>query len=125
MNHLINDLIDPKMLKSDFLKLAKHREICVYFVDLFVAVFVGFNQAGLFKAVEFNADGVGTFVKFLGEATQIGTALRVEEEPEEEFDAGFGLDYGVEQICESYSSNRRGRGGLSLARAKTGAQGTL
>jgi hypothetical protein len=35
------------------------------------------------------------------------------------------LDYGVEQICESYSSNRRGRGGLSLARAKTGAQGTL
>jgi hypothetical protein len=60
-----------------------------------VAFCFRFQQSGLFKPVQFQPDGIGTLIKFLGQSPEIGRTPRIQEELQDQFDAGFRSDEGV------------------------------
>ena len=47
------------------------------------------QQFGLGKLIEFLAHGVGGKTELIGELSKIGLCVRVEEEPDEQLDAGL------------------------------------
>ena len=60
--------------------------------DLSIALTGGLQHSRFFEAVQLQPDGIGALIKLCGHGPEIGPALRVEEELQQEFDAGFGCN---------------------------------
>jgi len=104
---LVEHLVYPEVFHGQALQLGEQRVAGVDGIHFFVAFLVGAQDSGAFEPVEFHADGIGVFIELLFESAQVGGLAGVQEEPEQEFDAGFiGYKY-VEHKLGGLSGVRR------------------
>ncbi len=66
------------------------------FEDFFIALGGRGQHACLFKFIKLQPDGIGTIAKLGFQITQIALGTAVQKELQQELDAGFGSDEGVE-----------------------------
>ena len=91
-DYLVNNLVDAQVLAHKALYVGKERVAGIGGKEFAVAFGVGGKESGCFEAVKLKADGVCRFAEFSFEAAQVGFCTAVQEEFEQEFDAGFGSD---------------------------------
>jgi len=72
--------------------------LLVYLIQFAVPFHLRFKHICFFESVQLQPDGIARLAEFSFQSPEIGSVVGVQEELEEEFDAGFGSDEGVNQI---------------------------
>ena len=85
----LDNFVDADIFSYDGLNIGKERMFWVGTEDLTRAFGLGFEQAGLFEFVKFEADGVSRFIEFSSQATEVTRVGSVEEELQQEFEFCF------------------------------------
>ena len=87
--HLLDDLVEPDIFPQDIIDIGKEGMGGIGREDLTVLFFAGNQQPCFLKAVQLQPDGVRGFVEFRFQVAKIGFGVAVQEEPEQQLDAGF------------------------------------
>ncbi len=96
LNYLFNQLVDAKVFMHEALYIGEKRVLSVGSKKLALAFGMGSKKAGMFKAVQLEAYGIGGFAEFSFESAQVSFGAGVQEELEQELDTGFGSDQAFE-----------------------------
>lgn len=73
-HHIVDDVVDAYVVADHGLNGRKEGVFDIDPVHFLIAFMGGVEQTGFFEAVEFDANGVGTFAKFTFQSTQITPA---------------------------------------------------
>ncbi len=86
---VIDDVVDTDVFTKYVVDVVEKGVEWVGAEHFFVAGEFGFEEAGVFETVELLAYGVGALVELVFEATEIAGGGGVQEELQEEFEAGL------------------------------------
>ena len=106
VEEFFHEVVEAYMFTEDDGEVGKERVVFVGAEYLAVLLHAGKEQPALLETVKFEADGIGAFAKFFGQAAEMTGDLGGEEEFQEKFEAGFTGDDEVEQTGKKVSGSR-------------------
>lgn len=95
-NPLYDD-VQAKVFLHDAVDLIIQRMFGVHFEQFAVPLLLGPEHVGFFETVELKPDRVGGLTELTFQSAKMGRVVRVEKELQQELDAGFGSDEGIDQ----------------------------